>query len=66
MELTVEEVFALAEKQQKKWRLALPCALRSHDSHVTGSPNQNAEMEIKQKKKGKNKTNRIKYTDDGR
>ena len=33
---------------------------RSHDSHVTGSPDQNAEMEIKYKKKGKNKTTRIK------
>ena len=37
----VEELFALAEKkQQKNGCLALPCALRSHDYHVTGSANQ--------------------------
>ena len=60
--LYVEELFALAEKTTttKQWRLALPCAVRSHDYHVTGSANQNAEMQIKYKKKGKNKTNRIK------
>ena len=51
--LYVEELFALAEKQQQKWGLALPCALRSHDYHVTGSANQNAEMQIKYKKKEK-------------
>ena len=55
----VEELFAHAEKQQKNGRLALPCALRSHDYHVTGSANQNADMQIKYKKK-ENKTNRIK------
>ena len=55
----VEELFALAKKQQKNGRLALPCALRSHDYHVTGSKNQNADMQIKYKKR-KNKTNRIK------
>ena len=48
----VEELFAFAEKQQKNGRLALPCALRSHDYHVTGSANQNADMQIKYKKKG--------------
>ena len=52
--LYVEELLALAEKNNdKKWRLALPCALRSHDYYVTGSANQNAEMQIKYKKKEK-------------
>ena len=49
----VEELFALAKKQQKNGRLALPCALRSHDYHVTGSANQNAGMQIKYPKKEK-------------
>ena len=49
----VEELFALAKKQQKNGRLALPCALRSHDYHVTGSANQNADMQIKYQKKEK-------------
>ena len=57
---TLKNCLLLQKNNNKKWRPAIPCALRSHDSHVTGSPNQNAEMEIKQKKKGKNKTNRIK------
>ena len=48
----VEELFALAENN-KNGRLALPCALRSHDYHVTGSANQNADMQIKYKKRGK-------------
>ena len=35
-----EELFAVAEKQQKKMAAKpLPCALRSHDYHVTGSAN---------------------------
>ena len=53
--LYVEELFALTENNNKKWRLALPCVLRSHDYHVTGGANQNADMQIKtkQKKKGK-------------
>ena len=38
---------------KKNGRLALPCALRSHDYHVTGSVNQNADMQIQYKKKGK-------------
>ena len=57
---TLKNCLLLQKNNNKKWRLALPCALRSHDYHVTGSANQNAEMQIKYKKKGKNKTNRIK------
>ena len=53
MYVYVEELFARAEKQQQNGRLALPCALRSSDYHVTGSANQNADMQIKYKKKGK-------------
>ena len=55
----VEELFALAEKQQQQQngRLALPCALRSHDyHHVTGSANQKRRHANKiQKKEGKMK-----------
>ena len=51
--LYVEELFALTENNNKKWRLALPCVLRSHDYHVTGGANQNADMQIKTKQKKK-------------
>ena len=54
---TLKNCLLLQKNNNKKWRLALPCALRSHDYHVTGSANQNADMQIKtkqnKKKKGK-------------
>ena len=46
---TLKNCLLLQKNDNKKWRLALPCALRSHDYHVTGSANQNAEMQIKYK-----------------
>ena len=48
-------VCSCRKKNTKKWRLALPCALRSHDYHVTGSANQNADMQIKTKQKKREK-----------
>ena len=62
---TLKNCLLLQKSNKKNGRLALPCALRSHDYHVTGSANQNADMQIKYKKR-KNETNRIKQTDDGR
>ena len=46
---TLKNCLLLQKNNNKKWRLALPCALRSHDYHVTGSANQNADMQIKTK-----------------
>ena len=43
----------LLQKTTKNGRLALPCALRSHDYLVTGSANESADMQIKYKTKEK-------------